>query len=74
VKLFSGTVNNPVTQVTDVAVKKRSMNEIGTVREAGNKSNKVPIHMADNIEIRIVRPGANLSDFLDGIPQCPLFN
>ena len=42
VKFSMGTVMSPVTQVIDVAVKKRSKRLIGTVRAAGNESAIMP--------------------------------
>lgn len=57
VKSVSGTVNNPVTQVTDVEVKRRSIREIGTFRAIGNDKRNVPIAIAQPTEARIMRPG-----------------
>ncbi len=42
VKLFKGIVNNPVTQVADVDVKKRSIKDIGLICAIGSASNNAP--------------------------------
>jgi hypothetical protein len=57
VKLLKGIVNNPVTQVADVAVKRRSMSGIGIMRDIGNDSNKVPVIISRKNETRIMREG-----------------
>jgi len=57
VKSEIGTVNNPVTQVADVDVKKRSIKGIGRNCAIGNVSNNVPIPIVDIIEIKIIRAG-----------------
>ena len=57
VKLSRGTVKSPVTQVHDVAVKRRSIKAIGCVLEKGSDSKKVPRAMAINMEMKMVRLG-----------------
>jgi hypothetical protein len=57
VKLWSGTVSNPVTQVTDVAVKKRSNKGMGTVLDMGRAKISVPRMMVARREKMTTRPG-----------------
>jgi hypothetical protein len=57
VKLFKGNVNNPVTQVADVAVKKRSINAMGLTCAIGNASNRVPHIIRIKNEKRIICAG-----------------
>ncbi len=57
VKFSSGTVKSPVTQVQDVAVKRRSIKAIGWVLEKGSASKKVPRAMATAMEMKMVRLG-----------------
>ena len=42
VKLFKGIVNNPVTHVADVEVKKRSIKDIGLMCAIGSESSNAP--------------------------------
>jgi len=57
VKLLRGMVNNPVTHVADVAVKKRSISAIGCMCEIGNDNSNVPIMISKKNEKRIIRDG-----------------
>jgi len=52
-----GIVNKPVTQVAEVAVNKRSIKDIGVVRQAGCAKRSAPTKMVQKTEERIVRPG-----------------
>ena len=49
--------------VAEVAVKKRSTNEIGWMREIGSASNSVPTTMVKNIENKIIRLGEKCASF-----------
>ena len=57
VKLLSGMVKSPVTHVADVAVKKRSINDIGVICAIGNASNSAPHKMRTKNEKRIMCAG-----------------
>lgn len=60
VKLLSGMVNKPVTQVAEVAVKKRSINGMCVRRDTGNERNIVPSMMSTKNEKRITLDGDKL--------------
>jgi len=50
-------VKSPVTQVADVTVNSRSINDMGIMRDMGKESNKVPVRMSRKKEKRIIREG-----------------
>ena len=50
-------MNRPVTHVAEVAVKKRSTHEIGTVRETARESAIVPTKIVKKNEKKIVEQG-----------------
>ena len=54
VKLLKEMVNNPVTQVADVAVKKRSISGMGARREIGSANKNVPTMIRKKKENRIM--------------------
>ena len=60
VKLLSGMVNNPVTQVADVAVKNRSINGMCVNRDIGNERSIVPAMMSTKNENRMICDGDKL--------------
>lgn len=57
VKLSSGMVKSPVTQVADVAVKKRSIKAIGCVRDMGKARRNVPHKIVEKRESKSILPG-----------------
>jgi len=71
VKFESGTVNKPVTQVTDVAVKKRSRRGMSTVRDIGSARKIVPMMIVASRPSNILLPGENRYNFLVPIVLFP---
>lgn len=51
----SGIVKSPVTQVADVAVKKRSTHDKSTNRDTGSASRSVPTQIVKKNEKKIIR-------------------
>jgi hypothetical protein len=60
VKLLSGTVNNPVTQVADVAVNIRSIVERGILRDKGSARSSVPSRVSKKNEKNIICAGESV--------------
>lgn len=58
-----GMVKSPVTQVADVAVKKRSIHDKGTIRDIGSARSNVPTQIVKKKEKNIIRAGEYLDRF-----------
>ena len=64
VKLLNGTVKSPVTQVTEVEVKKRSRSGMSTLRDIGRERRIVPTVIVTKSPSKILLPGEKRDSFL----------